>query len=314
MVVGNTKIYENKKYMKTINRIFLFGDSWIEGQGTYATICDDGRLIEPNYDGGKLQKWRRETSWNKPVREITGCEVINYGRQGSDNYSQFGELNDISNTFTENDLIIIGFTSKLRDISSLSYCYRMGDPRNSILLSNDNPLKGMIAWEKLSLDFCNHGLREDNQDHFSFATKDERVFTENFIKDFYVSLYNDTVYEHIAQVNYYFYQQRFKSLGLNLVCFDLFEQYLNPNYVNEYLTIDKNVYLNYGGKTMNDFLQEYEINHMKEDDISIWECGHKRPDLKPAIFHPNQHGYKLYIDYLFKEILPKQYKFGPIEL
>jgi SAM-dependent MidA family methyltransferase len=83
----------------------------------------------------------------------------------------------------------------------------------------------------------------------------------------------------------------------------------NKDYINQYLNIDKNVYINYGQKTMNDFLQEYEINHMKDDDISLWECGHKRPDLKPAIYHPNQHGYKLYIDYLFKEILPKQYNF-----
>lgn len=295
--------------MKTINRIFLFGDSWIEGQGTYATIGEKGHLIEPEYDEMKLREWRRENSWNKVVREITGCEVINFGRQGSDNYSQFGELNDLSSTLTKTDLIVFGFTSKLRDTPSLNYCYRTGNQQNSILLSRDNPLNGMIAWEKLSLEFCNYGLREDNQDHFSFATKDEREFTENFIKDFYVSLYNDLVYEHIAQVNYYFYQQRFKSLGLNLVCFDLFEPYLNKKYVDKYLNIDKNVYLNYDGKTMNDVLQEYEINHMKEDDISIWEMGHKRPDLVPAIYHPNQHGYKLYADYLFKDILPKQYNF-----
>ena len=37
--------------MKTINRIFLFGDSWIEGQGTYATIGEKGHLIEPEFDG-----------------------------------------------------------------------------------------------------------------------------------------------------------------------------------------------------------------------------------------------------------------------
>lgn len=295
--------------MKTINRIFLFGDSWIEGQGTYETVGENGHLIEPEYDEIKLREWRRENSWNKVVREITNCEVINFGRQGSDNYSQYMELNNISNTLNENDLVVIGFTSKLRDRDSLNYCFKMGDQNNSVFLSQDNPLNGMVAWEKLSLEFCNYGLREDNQDHFSFNKKDERNFTENFIKDFYVSLYNDVVYEHIAQVNYYFYQQRFKSLGLNLVCFDLFEPYLNKKYVDQYLNIDKNIYLNYGEKTMNDFLQEYEIKYIKEDEISLWECGHKRPDLVPAIYHPNQHGYKLYADYLFKEILPKQYKF-----
>ena len=27
--------------MKNINRIFLFGDSWIEGQGTYSEVVDN---------------------------------------------------------------------------------------------------------------------------------------------------------------------------------------------------------------------------------------------------------------------------------
>lgn len=307
--VGNIKIYETKRYMKTINRIFLFGDSWIEGQGTYETIDECGNLIEPNFNGEKLRNWRRENSWNKIIRKITNCEVINFGTQGSDNYSQFSKLNEISQKLTQNDLVIIGFTSKLRDTFSLNYCFKTENQQNSILLSKDNPLNGMIGWEKLSLKLFNYGFNEDNKQYFTLKHKNEKEFTEKFIKDFYISLYSDAAYEHIAQVNYYFYQERFKSLGLNLVCFDLFEPYLNKDYVNQKLNVDKNVYINYGEKTMNDFLQEYEINHIKENNISVWECGYRRPDLNFAIYHPNQHGYKLYAKYLFKKVLPKQYKF-----
>jgi hypothetical protein len=300
--------------MKTINRIFLFGDSWIEGQGTYDWIDEFGfqhelEIVGGDEHGERLQAWRKEISWNKPLRELTGCEIINHGRQGSDNYSQFQELNLVAPSLTENDLVVIGFTSKLRDNqNSLVYSWDKFDD-NSTIMSRDNPLNGMIAWEKLSLEFCNFGLREDNKDHFSFATKNEREFTEKFIQDYYVSLYNDVVYEHIAQTNYYFLQERFKSLGLNLVCFDLFEPYVDKNYVSEHLHIDKNVYITYGEKTMNDMLQEYEINNIKDAELSLWECGHRRPDLKPAIYHPNQHGYKLIIDYVFKDVLPSHYQF-----
>ena len=55
---------------KEIQRIFLLGDSWIEGQGTYSIIHDDGRLDEPSLPFGpelvdSICHWRRENSWNK---------------------------------------------------------------------------------------------------------------------------------------------------------------------------------------------------------------------------------------------------------
>jgi hypothetical protein len=60
---------------------------------------------------------------------------------------------------------------------------------------------------------------------------------------------------------------------------------------------------------MNDFLIEYEIKNIKENDTPIWENGDRRPDLRGIINHPNQYGYKIIIDYIFKDILSKQYNF-----
>jgi len=311
VVVGNTKIYENKRYMKTINRIFLFGDSWIEGQGSYELI-EDGHYREPPFNTedhtNLLRKWRRDTAWNIPLKELTGCEMINYGVQGSDNYSQFGELTNVIPTLTDSDLVVIGFTSKLRDSNSLNYYWKLHNSNS--LLSQHNPLRSHISWEKKSVKVANFGLTDESKPRISFSTKNELEFTEKFIEDYLVSLYNDIVYEHIAQCNYYFLQERFKSLGLNLVCFDLFEPYVDKTFVSENLNIDKNVYITFGEKSMNDFLIEYETKHIKENDTPIWENGDRRPDLKGlGIGHPNQHGYKLIIDYIFNDILSKQYKF-----
>jgi hypothetical protein len=297
--------------MKSINRIFLFGDSWIEGQGCYEKI-ENNNFHEPSFNNethtNLLRDWRRKTGWNIPLNELTSCEIINYGVQGSDNYSQFGELNNILPILTDRDLVVIGFTSKLRDSNSLNYYWKLHNSNS--LLSQDNPLRGHISWEKKSVQVGNFGLTDDSKTRISFSTKNELEFTEKFIEDYLVSLYNDVVYEHIAQCNYFFLQERFKSLGLNLVCFDLFEPYVDKKYVSENLNIDKNVYITFGEKSMNDFLIEYEIKHIKENDIPIWENGDRRPDLKGfGAGHPNQHGYKLIIDYIFKDILSKQYKF-----
>jgi len=297
--------------MKKINRIFLFGDSWVEGQGIYQHINSDGTFFEPKFKDdnnlNKISNWRKENSWNKFVRDITKCEVINYARQGSSNYAQYNAVHNVLDDLTKDDLVIIGFTSKLRDRNSIAYVWNLTP---NTLVSRDNPLNEYVTWDKNSLELFNFGYNFWNVDRYSFETKNEKEFTEHFVKNYIAFLHDDRIYEHIAQTNYYFYQERFKSLGLNLVCFDLFEQYLTPQYVNKNLDIDTNVYVNYGKQTINEILQEYEINNIKEGELSIWEDGCRRPDLNSAIYHPNQHGYKVLVDYLFKEVLPKQYTFN----
>lgn len=295
--------------MKNINRIFLFGDSWVEGQGTYEKISPEGFLMEPNISFNEIGDWRKKNSWNKFIKEYTDCEVINKAMQGSSNSAQFQELNNKLNIFTKTDLILFGFTSKLRDRDFTRYAFDFD--YSNILLHQKNPLKGMVAWEKASLEFCNFGFREDAErtQVMQFNDTIERNFTEKFISDYFSTIYDEYPFEYISQVNYLFYQERFKTLGLNIIFFDLFEPYVNPKFVKKYYNVDKNIYINYGDKTMNDFLIEYEIKNVKDDDIGVWQNGIKRPDLKGGISHPNQHGYKLIVDYLFQYVLPKQYKF-----
>lgn len=57
-------------------------------------------------------------------------------------------------------------------------------------------------------------------------------------------------------------------------------------------------------------LIENEIKNVNKDNISIWEWGQKRPDLSGSICHANQHGYKIFIDYLFDNFLDKKYEFS----
>ena len=86
--------------MKNISKIYLLGDSWIEGQG-----CEP----EPTLIHEELRKWRKETSWNKHFREkynIIDSQIVNLGSQGSDNFGMFYQLNNIlKNAFVAKKMI-----------------------------------------------------------------------------------------------------------------------------------------------------------------------------------------------------------------
>ena len=104
--------------MKNINRIFLLGDSWIEGQGTYETI--EGKMqLNQIYDLEKvkitIREWRKNNSWNKFFKEKYGIKVINLGVQGGTNSHMYSHLNHILLDYKPTDLILFGFTSKYRD-------------------------------------------------------------------------------------------------------------------------------------------------------------------------------------------------------
>ena len=247
--------------MKTINRIFLFGDSWIEGQGTYEFIGNDGIMYEPNLPFEKIGEWRKQNSWNKLIKKYTTSDVINFGIQGSDNYSQFSELNNQITNFTSTDLILFGFTSKLRDRNS--FRYNFDDDYKFNLIHQKNPLRRFISWNKADRERYNFGFFERNLE-MAFKDADEKKFTENFIQDYFLSVYDEYPFEYNAQVNYLFYQQFCKTKKINIVFFDLFEQYINPKYVKETYNVDKDIYINYSGKTMNEFLIEYEIKNIKQ--------------------------------------------------
>ena len=97
--------------MKNISKIYLLGDSWIEGQG----CGPEPDLGDSAKSHKEVREWRRETAWNKHFREkynIVDSQIVNLGSQGSDNYGMFYQLNKILKNYKDNELILFGFTSK----------------------------------------------------------------------------------------------------------------------------------------------------------------------------------------------------------
>jgi len=299
---------------KEIQRIFLLGDSWIEGQGTYSIIHDDGRLDEPSLPFGpelvdSICHWRRENSWNKFFREEYGDDVniINLGIQGSNNLTMFSFLNFIiENDFKDTDLILFGFTSKYRDERLIQYPYSLDagsrDWRNPTtskekktggkgytLLSKDNPiLRAPISFEKLQI--THQLLNKDNDENLFLGkeefyksntiSEDEKEFSKKWIQDFFVEIFDERVYENMASTIYMFYQKYCKWKGINILFFDLFEPYVNPKFVNEFYNVDTDMYINYGKKTFRNILVDYEFeNYSFDAPYSVWEVGHTFPSL-----------------------------------
>ena len=292
---------------KKINRIFLLGDSWIEGQGTYSYTMDDGRPEEPNLPFGPekvggINEWRRENSWNKFFKETYGndIDIINLGIQGSNNTGMFGFLNFIiENDFKDTDLILFGFTSKYRDDKIISYPYSRDagsrDWRNPTtskekktsgkgygLLHKMNPIAhNTLSFEKLQiqLQILNKGNDENlflGREHFledENISKDEKEFSKKWIQDFFVEMFDERVYENLASTVYMFYQKYCKWKGINILFFDLFEPYVNPKFVNEFYNVDTDMYINYGKKTFRNMLVDYEFENYTNlpKKITVWE-------------------------------------------
>lgn len=293
--------------MKNINRIFLFGDSWVEGQGTYETIIDN-RFVEPNLPFEEIGNWRQKNSWNKFIKEKTNCEVINFAKQGSDNYTQFAHLNNILNNLTQNDLVLFGLTSKLRDSNkSIKYAFNQYNNSNDYFLHKKNPVFSNISWSKLEIYYDKFGI---GKPYTNFKDSVEQKITKDYIEKFFTFIFDEIVYENVAQSNYLFYQEWFKQKKLNIIFFDLFEQYLNPKYINPLYEVNLEMYINYGSITMHEWLMEYEKNNYTEDSkFSVWEWGKIFPK-HDEIYHPNQHGYSAYINYLFENFIDNKYNFN----
>ena len=184
--------------MKSINRIFLLGDSWIEGQGTYSEITQEGTPIEPNLPFGPqnlngIGQWRKDNSWNKFFKDTFGknIEICNLGVQGSDNYQQFNFLNFIfGHDYKDTDLILFGFTSKYRDNRAVQpvfqqaahddwYKYVKGQRnlKNDEVhfLQNNNPIRqSALSFEKIQIQL-ELLEKNSNTENIFFPSQNEKA-------------------------------------------------------------------------------------------------------------------------------------------
>lgn len=310
--------------MKQINRIVLFGDSFIQGTGCFYKLESDGRMVNHpsvnEYHDMELKKFQNENSWSIHLKKyFPNVDIINYGKDGCSNYDQFVNFrNYFHETYKPTDLILFGFTSKYRDFSR-QFKF-MWNPNHTPLLSEDNPINNNpLAWDKLNYTITGSTFAIPGYD-MSSISESERKLSNQFILDYVSHVHNDEYLNYSAKANYVFLQNFVKFNNLNFHCFDLFENYVEGR-IGEY-EIDTSIYLNYNSDrndSMLDYLIDYEKNNGMPDEYSIdkpfkvsyFEDNHSylnnnRTDILRTM-HPNQFGYEKWIDYISSNILTKKY-------
>lgn len=323
--------------MKNINRVFLFGDSWIEGEG----CCIEpivGEMKEPdnlayvneeNPDTTpekSIRAWRRNNTWNKFFKDKYGLgkhQIKNWGVQGGSNYQSFRNFNKLLHHVKPTDLILFGFTSKYRDSTfALQTAFQ-----HEIPLTSASPVfnNEMISYEKIQVDRgwnlgqlfpsfwdIQQGNRKPNE-----YEQWEWNFTREYCKDFITTVFDEKIHENIAQTNYLFYQKWCKMKGINIIFFDLFESYIDSKFVNPYYEVDESMYITYNKKHYFDRLLDYEWDNYTEDaEYTVWQqntvnpCGGRHnPVPTSAIPHPNQFGYKFMFDDITENHIDGKYNF-----
>lgn len=305
--------------MRKINRIILFGDSFIEGVGCYHKLESDGKM---NYNKIPTENTKEKinhnnlNSWEYLKNYFPNIEVLNYGINGSSNYESFELLiNFIKKDYKEDDLILLGFTSKLRDFPrQFNFIYNQSEIN---LLHNENPIiNNPLAFDKYNkLNFVT------NFDDFDISMSNlEKELTNEFIISYSNHIHSNSHMKHIANTNYLFLQLFVKKYNINLICFDLFENYIQGDFK---FKVDNNIYINYNSSKNNsmlNYLIEYESIYGYPEEfksnmdycVSYFEDNftYKIEDsnFKFQVVHLNQLGYKVFIKYLCEDILLKRYK------
>jgi lysophospholipase L1-like esterase len=255
-------------------KLVTFGDSWTEGVGgnneeIFTTDNPEERTII-----------RQKYCWPKHLSNLLGCDVNNNGVGGFSNNAIFNSIhfqlrNEIIN---QDDFVVIMWSSSLRD--ELPF---FPNENNFRMWGNRYKNKQHL------LRYIFDGISGNN-------IKYNRV--EKNFRNYYIgNLFNETYYDIVNQ-NYIIHLQFiFKELGIRYLFCDAFDLMINKNInilVDNTNLIDKNRYWGYGDKTMENLL----INTHRKD---VWENNSHFTESTAGV-HPNNNGYKLIADELYKFI------------
>jgi hypothetical protein len=256
-------------------KLFTFGDSWTEGIG--------GNTIEELSTSIESERTiiRQKYCWPKHLSDLLDCQFINYGVASFSNNGIFNSIcyqlkNEI---ITKNDFVVIMWSSSLRD--------------NLPFFPNEDSLN---IW----------GERYKNKQHlikyiFDGITGNNVNYNriEKEFRYYYISNLFSKPYYDIVNQNYILHLQFiFKQMGIQYIFCDAFDTMISKDIIGEVDNsnlIDNSRYWGYKEKTFSDFLIDLKKRYVWEDN-NYW-------NESVAGKHPNNNGYKLIAEELYKFIL-----------
>jgi hypothetical protein len=249
-----------------MKRFVLYGDSWTEGQG-----IGTGELEHTQYE--PLDVYRKT---NHPISKLLtekyGASVINKGIQANTNTYILKQMYDdvVNGYFTENDIVIIGFTSLIRD---------------------HHPFIPTQYNEKTKYGWNIHNMINEIDELHPFQDTDtiyERHFKEYAI-NYITEIFDKSYYDYVGFNMVYFLQHFLKANQIEYFFWNPFETIIETNYKNEHL-IDKSRYINFGDNFMNLLYKEEKLILNSNSNFTVWEKNQINP--KHAL-HPNYWGYEI---------------------
>lgn len=248
--------------------LYGYGCSWTEGEG-----CDS--KIEKTLKNQELNLFRNSHSWVKVVSDKLNCESVNNGISGNSNSAIFNKIIDdvINGTIKEDDLIVIMWSSSLRDVVPFL-------PKNE-----------WVSWS------IKHLI--NLPDKFITSYKSDNTKYDDFLSDyktFFLSMVFNQNYYNIVNQNYIiFLQKLFKEYGLKYLMIDGFDKMVHNLQPSDDIThlINKKNYWQFDKSTMRDFLM-----NTKTDCFETLQT----IDENPAQ-HPNSLGYNLISEEIYNYII-----------
>jgi hypothetical protein len=245
-----------------MKRLVAYGDSWTVGEG-----CN--REIEDTLSKHEKIIYQKENSWVKLLADQLKMPYENYGISGNPNNKIFNQIVDDvkSGTTTKNDLVVIMWSSSLRDY---------------LPFMPHGPKGEWLSWSVKHL--------METPERFYTSTQTENRYYDFFMEDykkFYLTNLYDQLYYSMVNQNYIiFLQQFFKHYKINYVlCDGIEDMFLGLS--NEYdktNLIESEYYWGYKKQTIRDWLSQY-------NDDTMWE--HKDRWDTRGTQHPNLKGYTM---------------------
>ena len=185
-------------------KLYSFGDSFTQGLGTDRKVehtlmggdkdWDSWTEEKKNTQRSKISKFWIENSFTHMLADKLDCEYKNFGQNGSTNMYIVETMMRNSHLFKKGDLIIIGWTSSLRDKIPFwpkQVKYKWIAPsqqvKNSFLLPNAN----MRGAQHIGVDTeeSNEELKNEKEGHEFFTNFTKGWLVEGYQEEYY-HLYN----------------------------------------------------------------------------------------------------------------------------
>ena len=269
-----------------MKRIISFGDSFTAGLGTdrkyeeshlgehpmWKTWSDK----EKNLARKKVHQFRNKNSFTKFFADYFDCEYINNGNIGCNNMDivNYFFTFDKEFGFEKNDLVLIGFTSSMRDKLPWMPDIFNNNVRSGITWSTKE--LSLVATRSCNIVWADNEFRDKYDDFF-----------HSYLKHYVVELY-DEKYFNIFNLNLVSTLQHYLNyLGVDYIMFDAFE----PMFTTIPNQIDTHTYWECGTNSIWSYLNQFDRDLFELDGYSINKEVHK---------HPNTEGHKVFAKELFR--------------